>query len=187
MKQLITKEQLTDFTGVSGSIKDVLFDTALVVMQDVGLPPYISSECVSDILALDADEFGQESNPRPELSAFYNIYVAKYVAWAVYLHLAKLHGYNWANQGIVKFLENSNTGAPIEPTERQDLTNQGVKMKGLYLSRMRRAFLNVSGTFDEVTYTIDEREYDTKEGVENVTTRLSPIGKVKRGKLNKRI
>lgn len=176
--RLLTEQIFEEITGASQNIDERRFESALTSVEDGELPNIISQALTDDLKALDDEE---ATDLATEKYNFYNSYVKKYLAWAVYVELVPKMVGSWTSESIVTFTDGANTSQALSSANMQTVLDAGYKNKGMYESKMKFKLNDVYGTFDSTEYTLESNF----TGVTNNTSNITAIGKRKYNRSNR--
>jgi hypothetical protein len=140
---LLTREQYLDITGNNyyNDADDITFNAACQIVQDTIVEPTLPPTMWAKIIA---DDMGAE------LTAFYNEYIIKFYAFALYQRLFTITQVQLTSAGPV--VPNTQTSQPANGDQLSNVLPEVAKTREQYQVRMQNEYIEVRYVFDGVAY-----------------------------------
>lgn len=148
---IISKADFTpaNFVKFSQNIREDQVNPYINAAQENELQPRLGAELYADVLA----EVAKVTPTRPQLIAFVNTYVKRFLVLAAYYRFMASHGINITQFGVSKTSDPQNTFDQITPQERAIILRQTDADLNTALLKM----MSVNFVFDGVSYVKSER------------------------------
>lgn len=156
---IITKANFTpaNFVKFSQNIREDQISPYIAAAQENELQPRLGVELYADVLA----EVAKVTPTRPELMAFINAYVKRFLVLAAYYRFMAAHGINVTQFGVSKTSDPQNTFDQISSQDRAIILRQtDADLNTALLKMMAQPF-----KFDGVSYVKTERSKEQTTGI----------------------
>lgn len=151
MKKLITKTDFSpqNFVKFSQNIREDQIEPFIYAAQENDLQPRLVPDLYADMMAAERPE-PTEENPdpqpdRPELLAFIDNFVKRFLVLAAYYRFMAAHGINITQFGVSKTADPQNTFDQVTSQDRAIILRQTAADLNTSLSRMMSQPLNFDG------------------------------------------
>lgn len=166
--RLVTKSDFGTFVQLSTNIEDRLINFHVDNSQLYDVEPRLGALLYADLIALPSVPDDPET--KPELRAFYNDYVKRYVCLLAYCRFIAEHGTNVTQFGFTQLSDPAGTFDTPSEDRRAVFLRQ-------YRSDAETSLTRLFNRLDAVNYTLDGINYQKSETIQDKSIPISSVKK----------